>query len=906
MNILILYITLCTALSSVNALTPQILMSINEGVNRRQHVPVNPDENLITAVCKTNLEMVETNATTTALSADTSPTNSIVDIYRKCKVSGTRYCRLRLLQPERRYLISREINWTKNYSVIATKYQSIPVDCHENDVSNYAKIIFQDHFETNSTKHVSLYSISQCEEDEEHGYGFYVTMCIFGFLTILVVIGTLLDLCTGFHQNKTQYIEGKRKKQTSVPGWRSLFANRGTKLEDSAKQSVPRIIISDPAKTANVVRRDSLDSILSTDCGGPQIAPINMPSLSSIRSENSISRGSAKISVHRSPSPRHNLLRASSLANTGTSVKSQSFTDISGVSASFGSVHETLNFSNPSVFVSPLEQMSQSDQYIGSTSGDSIQISENSFIKKGYASSVEPTKNTNLFLDAVMKSSASQGIRGHEYDDSSMFICSIQTIAVWWYLLYLTAIFFGTSELLDNPDDFKNRILDTGFQFVMNGSMHIYTVLFTSAMLLGYSAVQRLKNTKTLTEGMVNALAMICTKYCEQFPFYILVILLWTYVIPGIASGPMWNLLRDGSCIDFWWTNVIYINNFYPEKSVLQCMPWTWFIASEMQMFIFGSILVLLFCKCKRLAVFITFVSVVLVNSICAYIAYKRSLDLTPLAELYKELRNTSMESHGGWKNEVFDSLFNKPYFHWSLYVVGIIIGATIRHRTTFRKMTLICTLLLYIVSIPCHFATMHYVVVIKKNLTEKWNPLFINLVPKIWILFLVPTLIYFRYSRIKGPINKLLCSSCWGNLSRLNIPVLVANPIILHMLFFSADFAIHFNLMNLIVYFLATLALTYLLVAVLLIFGHYPLYFILRLAYLYVMPQSTDKHAETTSKEDESFLINVNARGKNKKRKKSRQRLGPRSLLDIKRSSFSSRSYQRSFESLFTHVVRA
>ncbi|XP_077967996.1 uncharacterized protein LOC120327311 isoform X2 [Styela clava] len=210
MNILILYITLCTALSSVNALTPQILMSINEGVNRRQNVPVNPDENLITAVCKTNPEMVETNATTTALS----------DIYRKCKVSGTRYCRLRLLQPERRYLISREIDWTKNYSVIATKYQSIPVHCHENDVSNYAMIIFQDHFETNSTKHVSLYSISQCEEDEEHGYGFYVTMCIFGFLTILVVIGTLLELCTVFHQNKTQYIKGKRKKQTSVPGWR--------------------------------------------------------------------------------------------------------------------------------------------------------------------------------------------------------------------------------------------------------------------------------------------------------------------------------------------------------------------------------------------------------------------------------------------------------------------------------------------------------------------------------------------------------------------------------------------------------------------------------------------------------------------------------------------------------------
>ena len=48
------------------------------------------------------------------------------------------------------------------------------------------------------------------------------------------------------------------------------------------------------------------------------------------------------------------------------------------------------------------------------------------------------------------------------------------------------------------------------------------------------------------------------------------VILIWTNVYPYMFTGPLAKQTRlhadGGQCAKYWWTNMLYINNFYPQE----------------------------------------------------------------------------------------------------------------------------------------------------------------------------------------------------------------------------------------------------------------------------------------------------------------------------------------------------
>ena len=53
-------------------------------------------------------------------------------------------------------------------------------------------------------------------------------------------------------------------------------------------------------------------------------------------------------------------------------------------------------------------------------------------------------------------------------------------------------------------------------------------------------------------------------------PSYGFVIAFAMYILPLVGKGPMWStIMKDTfshTCHKYWWTNIIYINNFYPTK----------------------------------------------------------------------------------------------------------------------------------------------------------------------------------------------------------------------------------------------------------------------------------------------------------------------------------------------------
>lgn len=49
------------------------------------------------------------------------------------------------------------------------------------------------------------------------------------------------------------------------------------------------------------------------------------------------------------------------------------------------------------------------------------------------------------------------------------------------------------------------------------------------------------------------------------------------------------------TCEKFWWRNLLYINNLYPQTEM--CMVWSWYMANDTQFYVVGIILLLISVK---------------------------------------------------------------------------------------------------------------------------------------------------------------------------------------------------------------------------------------------------------------------------------------------------------------------
>ncbi|KAL6077437.1 Nose resistant to fluoxetine protein 6 [Balamuthia mandrillaris] len=60
---------------------------------------------------------------------------------------------------------------------------------------------------------------------------------------------------------------------------------------------------------------------------------------------------------------------------------------------------------------------------------------------------------------------------------------------------------------------------------------------------------------------------------------------------PSLGSGPKFHSAMDAYCDEYWWTNLLYIQNFYPTELNKECMNWTWYLANDMQFYVFTPLI---------------------------------------------------------------------------------------------------------------------------------------------------------------------------------------------------------------------------------------------------------------------------------------------------------------------------
>jgi len=101
---------------------------------------------------------------------------------------------------------------------------------------------------------------------------------------------------------------------------------------------------------------------------------------------------------------------------------------------------------------------------------------------------------------------------------------------------------------------------------------------------------------------------------------------------------------------------MLYINNFHPPSSNAQCLGWSWYLANDMQFYVFTPLIIVLYYRNRRAGWALVSLLIAVCMSLDAWLSYYYKL--VPLDP----------------NNDEFNSIiYNKPYTRMAPYLIGVL-----------------------------------------------------------------------------------------------------------------------------------------------------------------------------------------------------------------------------------------
>ncbi|XP_050428678.1 nose resistant to fluoxetine protein 6-like [Adelges cooleyi] len=157
-------------------------------------------------------------------------------------------------------------------------------------------------------------------------------------------------------------------------------------------------------------------------------------------------------------------------------------------------------------------------------------------------------------------------------------------------------------------------------------------------------------------------------RFARLVPSYGLVMAFTAHVLPHLGNGPLWPLKtwqEAENCQKYWWTNLVFINNYIDAK--YQCLIISWYVSCDFQFLVVGIIVILIYTKRPKLGVGL--LTVLLVISLFApfYTTIVKKVDglvkvLIPALENVRSSRT-------------FDEVYRSSYLRAVPYLVGLAVS---------------------------------------------------------------------------------------------------------------------------------------------------------------------------------------------------------------------------------------
>lgn len=427
-----------------------------------------------------------------------------------------------------------------------------------------------------------------------------------------------------------------------------------------------------------------------------------------------------------------------------------------------------------------------------------VEEEESTFDRVLKAFSAKRTFNELIHRSPTRKYQALDGFRGW---------------SMLWIILGHTANFFfliGFSNWRDfwNNQNYNSKDPVAGYWsmqfFVYSAGFAVDTFFFLSGFLSALVLYRKLEKGQRVSFPMA-----VFGRFLRLIPVYAFIIMAFVWVVGHLGQGPLWYLMEDTykNCSELWYTNLLFINNFYPAVYDNQCMAWTWYLANDMQFFIIGFFIVQAF-KCKKALG----VSALVIICIASWVANAVITDTYDLKAL------DVGSSYGDFQNKIYD----KPYARIVPYMFGMGTAflictygkARLTVGKTAKRVMMVVALVLFgfvaswtkfaFNSIPTTEGTP-----IIDTWGKGWDIFYITFARTMWSVALVLMVILCTTDQ-GGIVERILSFSFWDPIGKLTYSAYLIHPILIRVVYFNRTTLFDYDGYMYVVHYLGFLVMAY------------------------------------------------------------------------------------------------
>ena len=191
-------------------------------------------------------------------------------------------------------------------------------------------------------------------------------------------------------------------------------------------------------------------------------------------------------------------------------------------------------------------------------------------------------------------------------------LSGIRVISMFWIILYHVHVWYTAFKPISNQAVLERDILPRlWYQIILNGYFSVDSFFLLSGTVAAYNNFRAMEKRKTdfchfpIFNYYVHRYLRLTLVYAFVVSF--------RHLIVHLTDGPLSIQLSTGpdsqtysNCDQYWWTNLLYINNLYPWRMRDECMFWSWSLANDMQFYVLSPIILIPLYYSHRMGLAIT------------------------------------------------------------------------------------------------------------------------------------------------------------------------------------------------------------------------------------------------------------------------------------------------------------
>jgi len=372
----------------------------------------------------------------------------------------------------------------------------------------------------------------------------------------------------------------------------------------------------------------------------------------------------------------------------------------------------------------------------------------------------------------------------------------IRTLSIFWVVFGHTFIFETQDLAFSNYIDIlginhQGWIASLPAQSLTGAYFAVDTFFFLSGFLACYIMLKKfykLLEQKEYIRYVKSIPFIYLNRFLRLTPTYFFVLFMYLKIVPLLSSGPFWNLLdTDQSfCNQYWWTNLLYINNLYPTENHGGCYAVSWYLANDIQFFIFVPWIVWLASMSPSwtIALLLAIMLISITSSFFISLHQHWTISIYNLNEFMN----------------YFQNYYIVPWGRCPPYIFGIILAIIwFFYKENLKKIvwTQTKSLLLFCVSLFLFGITIIGGRGAYNNLPSDWSNLtmsfYIALSKPAWSVG-VFVLVGLLFLETLPCVDVILNNHLMAVLGRISFCIYLVHPAIINWYYYSAETPPHFN----------------------------------------------------------------------------------------------------------------